>query len=192
MSRRENLIIVSLGLLGLIALYGCADNRRVLGAPEVPPGTKPPVITAYFAPSEGMFGYPIRVYLAAEDPEGDMLRIAVQVSQVGYGYYATDWTFLKPQYSRNFVGYLQWNTSSYRTTFMPEWTQITMKVAVLDKHGVQSNEIVLPYLFVSGARPSPLPPAPFDKGDVPRLGYIDVNLFNPLDMGDRGEFFRER
>jgi hypothetical protein len=189
MNRRRNLIIFSLALLGLMALYGCAENRQILGVPVVPAGTKPPVITAYFAPSEAMFGYPMRVYLAAEDPEGDMLRIAVQVSQVGYGNYPTDWIFLKSQYQKSFVGYLQWNTASYHTFFLPEWTQITMKVAVLDKYGAQSNEVIMPLLFVSGARPSPSPPAPFNNGNVPRLGYIDVNLDDPY--RDRSDFFRE-
>jgi len=189
MNKTRNLSIFFLGLIGLMALYGCADNRRVLGVPVAPAGTKPPVITAYFAPSEGMFGYPIRVYLAAEDPEGDMLRIAVQVSQVGYGNYPTDWIFLRPQYQKSFVGYLQWNTASYHTSFLPEWTQITMRFAVLDKYGVQSNEVVLPFLFVLGARPSPLPPSPFDKGNIPLLGYIDVNLDDPYK--DRSDFFRE-
>jgi len=190
MNKTRSLFIFLLGLIGLMTLNACAENRQILGVPVVPAGTKPPVITAYFAPSEGMFGYPMRVYLAAEDPEGDMLRIAVQVSQVGYGYYSTDWIFLKPQYQKNFVGYLQWNTASYRTGFMPEWTQITINVSVLDKHGVESNEVVLPYLFVSGAKLSLPPPPPFDKGDIPRLGYIDVNLFNPIDMGDGHDIFR--
>ena len=190
MNKTRSLLILSIGLLGLIALYGCAENRQALGVPVVPPGTRPPVITAYFAPSEGLYGDPMRVYLAAEDPEGDMLRIAVQVDQVGYGYYPTDWTYLKSGYQKNFMGYLQWNTWSYHTRFMPEWTRVTLKVTVLDKHGVQSNEVILPYEFMLGARPSPPPPAPFDKGNIPRLGYIDVNLFNPIDMGDRDGFFR--
>ena len=188
MNKTKNFFIVLLGLIGLMALYGCAENRQVLGVPAVPAGTKPPVITAYFAPSEGSFGYPMRVYLAAEDPEGDMLRIAVQVSQVGYGNYPTDWTFLKSQYQKNFVGYLQWNTASNHTIFLPEWTQITMRVTVFDKYGVQSNEVILPFLFMTGARPSPSPPAPFDKGNLPRLGYIDVNLSDPYK--DKDDFFR--
>jgi hypothetical protein len=189
MNKTKTLILLSFGLLGLMALYGCAENRQVLGVPVTPPGTKPPVITAYFAPSEAMFGYPLRVYLAAEDPEGDMLRIAVQVSQVGYGNYPTDWTFLKSPYQKSFVGYLQWNTASSHTSFLPEWTQITMKVAVLDKHGVQSNEVVLPMMFASGTKLSPSPQAPFDRGDLPRLGYIDVNLYDPYK--DRSEFFED-
>ena len=182
-------VAFSLLLLGSISLYGCAQDRQSLGVPVAPAGAKPPVITAYFAPTEGTFGYPMRVYLAAEDPDGDMLQIAVQVSHVGYGNYPTDWTFLKPLYQNRFVGYLQWNTSSIHTGYLPEWTQITMRIGVVDKYGMESNEAILPYLFVSGARRSPPPPAPFDRADLPRLGYIGVNLHNPY-RSDRREFFR--
>jgi hypothetical protein len=190
MNKTRYLLILSIGLLGLMALYGCAENRQALGVPVVPAGTRPPVITAYFAPTEGLYGYPLRVYLAAEDPEGDMLRIAVQVDQVGYGYYPTDWIYLKSGYQKSFVGYLQWNTQSVHSPYMPEWTRITMKVTVLDKHGVQSNEVILPYEFALVARPSLPPPVPFNSGNLPRLGYIDVNLWDPSRMGDDSSFFR--
>jgi hypothetical protein len=189
MEKTRIFLIFSLGLVGLVALCGCAADRQALGVPVAPAGVKPPAITAYFAPTEGMYGYPLRVYLAAEDSHVGMLRIAVQVSHVGYGNYPTDWVFLKPEYQKSFVGYLQWNTASIHTGYLPEWTQITMRIAVVDKYGIQSNEVELPYLFMSGARPSPPPPAPFNRGDLPRLGYIDVNLYNPY-QPDRSDFFR--
>jgi hypothetical protein len=190
MNKRRNLLFIFMGLIGLMALYGCAENRQALGVPVVPEGTKPPVITAYFAPTEGVYGFPMRVYLAAEDPDGDMLRIAVLISQVGYGYYPTDWIFLKPGFEKKFVGYLQWNTLSTHTPYMPEWMRVTIRVAVLDKYGVESNEVIFPYEFMLGGKPSPPPPPPFNSGSVPRLGYINVNLFNPFDMGNGNDFFR--
>jgi hypothetical protein len=190
MKRKLTLVGLSFLVFGLAALLGCAGTRQVLGEPVVSPGGQPPMITAYFAPTQGNFGSPLRIYLAAEDPTGEMLRIAVQVSQEGYGYYPTDWTFLKPQYQKSFVGYLQWNTAISHTGYMPEWTQLTIKVSVFDKEGRSSNEIVLPYEFVSGAVATPPLPAPFDKGNLPRLGYIDIRLFNPFDMG-RGRLFED-
>jgi hypothetical protein len=156
-----------------------------------PGGVSAPVITAYFAPAQGRYGDPLRIYLAATAPGGKMLRIAVKVHQVGYGSYPTDWVYLEPQYQKGFTGYLQWNTFSYRTRFMPEWTRITITVSVFDKHGNESNEIVLPYEFVSERTHLPVP-APFNQATVTKLGYIDVNLFDPFDTGDRERdiFFR--
>ena len=160
------------GLLALVSSQGMATT-----------GASHPVITAYFAPEQGRYGDPLRIYLAAKDPGGEMLRIATQVSQVGYGSYPTDWVYLKPQDEKAFTGYLQWNTFSNHTAFMPEWTRLTIKISVLDKSGNESNEIVLPYEFVTERTSPPLPPA-FSQAKVERLGYIDVNLFNPFDIGD--------
>ena len=42
MNKTRSLFIFLLGLIGLMALYGCAENRRILGVPVVPAGTKPP------------------------------------------------------------------------------------------------------------------------------------------------------
>ena len=166
-------------LIGFLA-SGCSQGMMA----AKPDAGSPPVITGYFARSQGAYGDPIRIYLAAEDADGDMLRIAVQVTQVGFGSYFTDWTYLKPQYQKKFVGYLQWNTWGGHTSYLPEWTRITVKISVLDKSGKESNAVILPYEFVSGAPPGPALPAPFDQANVPRLGYIDVNFFNPADMGN--------
>jgi hypothetical protein len=176
MNRRRVLLASLLfGLSTLVSSQGMAATK--------PEGVSPPVITAYFAPAQGRYGDPLRIYLAATAPGGEMLRIAVKVHQVGYGSYPTDWVYLEPQYQKGFTGYLQWNTFSNRARFMPEWTRMTITISVFDKHGNESNEIVLPYEFVSERTNLPVP-APFSQATVRRLGYIDVNLFDPFDTGD--------
>jgi len=165
-------------LIGLLAL--------VFSQAMAATGVSYPVITAYFAPEQGRYGDPLRIYLSAEDPNGKMLRIATQVTQVGYGSYPTDWVYLKPQYKKGFAGYLQWNTMSNHTRFMPEWTRITIKISVLDESGNESNEIVLPYEFVTERINSQVP-APFNQEHVAKLGHIDVNLFNPFKMEDHDD-----
>ena len=62
------------------------------------PEAKGPVITHSFAVEKGYYGYIWKIYIEAEDPDGEMLRIAAVVDQPGYGHYPTDWTCLKPQY----------------------------------------------------------------------------------------------
>jgi hypothetical protein len=66
-----------------------------------------------------------------------------------------------------------------------EWTQITLKVSVFDKVGNESNVIVFPFTFelVKGQYEYK-PPSPFDQGDLPRLGYIHINLLNPHERHD--------
>jgi hypothetical protein len=102
------------------------------------------------------------------------------VDEVGYGHYPTDWIYLKAQDQKHFKGYIQWNTFSTNTSFLPEWTQITLRVSVFDKLGNESNEVAIPFTFeITPNEYAYTLPAPFDDGNLPRLGYVDVNLYYP-------------
>jgi hypothetical protein len=172
-------LAVSILLLTGAVVLGCSQGMRT-GQPSGPP----PVITNFYCANQGVYGSPIKIYLAAEDPTGDMLRIAVDVSQVGYGSYFTDWIYLKDEYQKKFAGYLMWDTNSPGTTHLPEWTRITIKVSVYDKDGNQSNAVIMPHMFAIGG-PTNLPmPAVFNQGRVPRLGYVNVSLMNPNEGND--------
>lgn len=146
--------------------------------------TVAPIITQSFAAEKGQFGHIWKIYIQAEDPDGDMFKIASVVDQPGYGHYPADFIMIKPQYRRHLKGYIQWNTYSSRTSYLKEWTQITLKVSVIDKAGNESNEVIFPFEFVSGGGSEPKPSAPFDQGEIPRLGYIHIDLFEPTSMGD--------
>jgi hypothetical protein len=143
----------------------------------VGPGSKAPKINRAFAVDRGHYGCIWRIYIEAEDPDGDMEKIAVVVDQVGYGHYPTDWIILKPRYRSRFTGYLQWNTFSSRASYLPERTQITVKVSIFDKAGNESKEAVFPFTFESGVKSQSQPPAPFDKWDIPRIGSIVIDLY---------------
>ena len=140
--------------------------------------TKKPVITHTFAADKGPYGFIWKIYIEAEDPNGGMDKIAAIVNQTGYGYYPTDWIFLKPQYRKHFIGYLQWNTFSSKGSYLPERTQIALRVSIFDQAGNESNEVLFPFTFESGIKNQYTHqlPAPFDKGDIPRLGYIMIDL----------------
>jgi hypothetical protein len=180
-------------LIVLFSLVYCllplAFSPGCVSLPVSPPGTRSVITHAFINKEQGIYGSILKVYIEADDPPGFMFRIATSVDQVGYGYYPTDWVYLEPQYQHHVIGYLQWNTFSYNAARMPEWTQLTIKVSIFDTHGDESNEVVFPFEFVSQAVPeSPLPP-PFDQRNLPLLGYIDINLFNPLEMGEGNEGF---
>jgi hypothetical protein len=156
------------------------------GVGPTKPGTHAPLISHYFAVEKGYYGYIWKIYLEAEDPDSDMLRIAVEVDQPGVGHYPTHWTVVRPQFQKHFKGYLQWNTFSSRSSNMPEWTQITAKVSILDKAGNWSNEVVFPFTFETGVS-DPYgykPPSPFDQADLPRLGYVGIELYSPVSLGN--------
>jgi hypothetical protein len=188
---KTNRSILILIFLFVVSLFFVREGRaQPLFGPEgvkpPKPGTSAPIITHAFAVERGYYGYIWKIYIEAEDPDGDMLRIASIVDQTGYGYYPTDWIYLKSPYQKHFKGYLQWNTFSSRTDYLSEWTQIALKVSVFDKAGNESNEVIFPFTFETGVR-SPYQyklPAPFDQGELPRLGYIQIDLFDPTRMGN--------
>ena len=171
------MISLLLGVVFLIAPVGWTQPK---------PGTKAPVITNTFAVEKGPYGYIWKIYLEAEDPDGDMVKIASVVDQPGYGRYSTAWVILKPQYRHQLKGYIQWNTYSSMASYLSEWTQITLKVSIIDKAGNESNEVSFPFTFESGVK-KPYQyklPSPFDQGDLPKLGNVNIDLFAPTLMGD--------
>jgi hypothetical protein len=174
---RPLVVIVVLTLFSVSQVW--AQSRSV---------TKTPIITHAFAVDKGYYGYIWKIYVEAEDPNGEMLRIALSVDQPGYGHYPTDWIYLSPQYQKHFKGYIQWNTFSSKAPYLTEWSQITLKVSVFDKAGNESNEVVFPFTFESGVKNSNQYelPAPFNEGNIPKLGNVSIDLFEPSLMGSGG------
>jgi len=161
------------------------------GGTQPKPGSHAPIITTAFAVDKGYYGYIWKIYLEAEDPDGDMLRIASVVDQVAAGHYPTDWIYLKSQYGKRFRGYIQWNTYSSQAGYLPEWTYLTLQVSVLDKAGNESNVVVFPFTFefVKDQYKYKVPP-PFDKADLPKLGNVTIDLRNADDSyGGHGHRF---
>jgi hypothetical protein len=190
MSSKKILSFVSilLALTFFVPGQGWSQLLPYSGGTQPRPGTHAPIISNAFAVDKGYYGTIWRIYIEAEDPDGDMLRVAAVVDQVGYGHYPTDWIYIKSQNQKHFKGYLQWNTFSSKASYLREWTQITLKISVMDKAGNESNEVVFPFTFETGVKGQyqSKPPAPFDQGDLPRLGYIYIDLFEPTQMGNDG------
>jgi hypothetical protein len=178
-------LLLSLGLFLSIAIQGC------VALPASPPGTKPIITHAFMNLERGRYGSILKIYIEADDPKGYMFRIATVVDQTGYGHYPTDWIYLKPPHQHHVIGYLQWNTFSVHASWMPEWTTLIIRVSIVDTSGHESNEVVFPFEFVSQVFPeTPLPP-PFHQGNIPRLGHIGIDLFNPLELeNERQQFDR--
>jgi TolB-like protein len=148
-------------------------------------GSNVPVITHAFTVEKIKYGDILKVYIEAEDPTGDMFKIATVVDQAGYGRYPASWVYVKPTDRKHFKGYLQWNTFSSQTGILPEGSQIYLTVSVFNKFGIQSNAFAFPITFESGVKraSSYQVPSPFDQSDVTRLGYINIDLYSPTSQG---------
>jgi len=147
------------------------------------PSPSVPVITHAYAVDRGIYGTILKIYIEAEDPKGEMSKIATTVDQVAYGHYPTDFIILKSQYRKSFRGYIQWNTFSPNAANLYEWSRVFVTVAVIDKAGRTSNQFIFPFTFETGVAPASNPPAPFDEGTLPKIGSISIDLYNPYHMG---------
>ncbi|HVP79245.1 MAG TPA: hypothetical protein VMV04_15280 [Thermodesulfobacteriota bacterium] len=192
MNTKKVLSVISL-LLALAFFLPCRGWAQLFpysGGGQAKPGTHAPIIAHAFAVEKGYYGYIWKIYIEAEDPDGDMLRIASVVDQVGIGRYPTDWIYLKSQYQKHFTGYIQWNTFSTKTSYLPEWTQITLRVSVIDKAGNESNEVVFPFTFeVTPQQYAYKLPAPFDQANLPKIGNVMVDLESPNQYGNNGKIY---
>jgi hypothetical protein len=142
--------------------------------------SKGPVMTHAYAIDRGSYGTSLKIYLEAEDPNGEMDKIETQIHQTGHGYYFPDFIVLKPQYKKSFRGFIQWNTYSSKTPGLEEWTRLTVRVSVISKKGLASNVFEFPFTFESGTGKAPPPPAPFDQGDLPKIGSVTIELIDPV------------
>jgi len=142
--------------------------------------TQPLTITHCFAADKGPYGCIWQIYIEAESPDGGMDKISVEVDQVSYGHYPTEWIKIKPQHRKHLKGFLQWNTFSSKASSLPEGTQISAKISIFDQAGNKSNEAIIPFTFGSGVTKRYQLPAPFDNGNIPRIGYVMVDLCNIL------------
>ncbi len=165
-------------VLGVIIAFVLCLNLQ--GWAQSRSGSNAPVITHAFTVDKLIYGDILKVYIEAEDPEGEMVKIATVVEQAGFGRYPTSWAYLKPANRKRFKGYLQWNTFSSKTPFVSEWTPITLTVSVFDKSGNESDVFTFPITFESGVKRAssyPVPP-PFNQNDVSRLGFINIELID--------------
>jgi len=179
--KKKNCVLLFMSLVSVFFFFPCfgwAQSKTVENAP---------VITHSFAVENGQYGYIWKIYIEAEARGADMLKIASVAHQPGYGYYPTDWIILKPGYRRHLKGYIQWNTFSSKAHYLREWTPITLRVSIIDNAGNESNEVVFPFTFESGVKGAYQYklPSPFDQGDLPRLGYIAIDLIEPTMDGGR-------
>ena len=171
-------IVKILSILGLFVALSFLFEP--IASAELGPVAKPPTITHAFAVDRGAYhnGYIWKVYIEAETGDANMSRIVSLMDQLGAGSYPPDWIVIKPKYQKHLKGYIQWNARSVSGD-LNEGTMITLRVSIFDKAGKESNIAVFHFTFElgpNGPYTYKLPP-PFDQGDIPRLGYINIGLF---------------
>lgn len=167
---KKLILFLSFVVVALFApYYGWTQERQM----------HTPVITHAYAPDRVPYGSKeLKVYIEAEDADGDMNYIFVVVDEPGYGSYPPDRVLLDPRYLSHLKGFLQWDRVRPGAP-LAEGTQIRVRISIADKAGNVSNEVVFPIAFVSGISAQQDIPAPFDDFNIPRIGYAGVPQHEP-------------
>lgn len=146
------------------------------------PGGSPPVITNAFASRELSHGDIWRIYVEANDPDGDMRQFVCVFKQVGYGSYSPDYVVIKKPHREKMKGYLAFYSGAGGGLRVSEWTQLSLTLYIRDRGRKNSNKVVFPLTLSLGSKQG-APPPPFDVNGLERLGAISIEL-----VGDGGRF----
>lgn len=96
-----------------------------------------PVIINSFASQEVRQGETWKVFLQAEDPDGDMNRIVCTLETPGGGVQPASLIGIREDRRRNLSGYIFLNTDTFRSPF----ASCRLTVCIQDKNGNISNPV---------------------------------------------------
>jgi hypothetical protein len=149
----------------------------------IKPGGSPPVISHWFASEELHHGHDWKIYVEADDPDGDMRGFVAILDQIGYGTYSSSYVRIKERHREELRGYLVFSSSTGMGPWLSEWTQLSLTVFIRDGGGNKSNKVVFPLVLCRGAKQGS-PPPPFDSGRLDKLGAVWFDLVEPELDGD--------
>lgn len=164
-------------ILVIIGLSFRVAHSKSLAESLMKPGGNPPVITHSFASEKLSHGDIWRIYLEAEDPDGDMRTMVYNIE--GGPKHHLKSLVIKKGDREKLLGYLEGFFSSPATA-VAEWTELTLTLYIRDKRGNTSNKVVFPLALTRGINQEP-PPPPFDRGELKGLGVFWVKLFRPVE-----------
>jgi len=171
-------LVKALIILVLIPLPVVLTCCTTMGGRGGQPGGSPPVITNSFASKELSPGDIWKIYVEANDPDGDMRQFVCAIKQVGYGDYSADYVVIKKPHREKMKGYLAFYSGAGGGFRLGEWTQLTLTLYIRDRDRNTSDKVVFPLVLSRGSKQAP-PPSPFNTGGLDRLGTIATELKDP-------------
>ena len=171
---KKNLLVTLL----FVFVAGCTTCKGVKTAPG---GGEPPVILNSYAAKSIKPGASWRIYLMAQDADGDMKDIAAMLYQAGVGYYSTNFTPIKEADRKNVAGYIFLDTPA-DSTFL--WDELKLTVLVRDCQGNKSEPIKLPLRFDYGSKEKL--PEEWQMAENHRLGAILIDIVSSQRFNSSG------
>jgi len=184
MNVRRKAALISL-FFSIAFLMPCQGWAQLFKPPEPPPGSHAPIITHAFAVEKGYYGYIWKIYIEAEDPDGDMFKITSELQQEGVRYRdSVDTIYVKKRDQKYLKGYLALDTFFLREPGLSVSPRLALRVSITDKAGNESKSAVFHFEFTGRRSESTSLPPPFDQGDIPKLGNIMIEGKHPPPRSD--------
>ena len=139
----------------------------------------PPIILGYYAPEAIRPGTTWKIYLRAEDKDGDMAYVTTTLYQADFGYYATDYTRLEGKDKKECLGYIALKTPSDTNLTLDKFT---MAIVFDDSQNNQSKIVQLPLTFAYLTQPEI--PAEWQAAANHRLGELVTRIQSSASLAE--------
>jgi hypothetical protein len=164
---KKNVFVILL----LFLVAGCTACKGVKTAQG---GDEPPMILDSYAAESVRPGATWRVFLKAQDADGDMHSIITQLVQPGIGYYPPDFTYIKEADREGFAGYLILTTPP-DYWLLQEYVEATITIQDCEGNKSEPVNFTLRFDNKSGFGPQEVPEK-WQMAAKRKLGTIMVEI----------------
>jgi hypothetical protein len=180
---KKNVLVIVL----LCLLAGCTACKGVKTAQG---GDQQPMILDSYAPESVRPGATWRVFLKAQDADGDMHSIITQLVQPGIGYYPPDFTYIKGADREGFAGYLILTTPR-DYDLLQEYVEATLTIRDCAGNRSEPVNFTLRFDNKSGFGPQEVPEK-WQMAANRKLGTIMVEIRSVVEDNKEGDSRRNR
>lgn len=177
----RNMLVAAMSLL----LLGCAAYEKYAGLSPNDPD-QAPVMVDHYAAAVLRPGQTWRVYLRAQDPDGDMRFIAATLWQTGFGYYSPVFIRVKDEDRQEFAGYVFLNTPARERLLIDDQFELTL--VIRDKQGNRSNSVKFPLRFSHRTQQESMPDQ-WKNTAIKNLGPIGIDIISSFTYNARGRSY---
>ena len=175
----------ALVILLLFLLAGCTTCKGVKTGES---GDEPPMILDSYAAESVRPGATWRVFLKAQDADGDMHSIITQLVQPGIGYYPPDFTYIKEADREGFAGYLILRTPR-DYNLLQEYVEATLTLQDCEGNKSEPVKFTLRFDNKSGFGPQEVPEK-WQTAANRKLGTIMVEIRSVVEDNKEGNSSR--
>ncbi len=178
-------------ILLILFIAGCTTCKGVAKKSGNEEDAVPVILDSYAAETVRP-GASWRVYLEAQDEDGDIHYIAAQLFQPGVGYYPTSFTYIKGADREGFAGYIYLNTpKDYR--LLADNFRLELILRDCEENKSEPVSLTLRFDNLPSYQPQEVPEK-WQRAATRELGAIMVDIMSSerynSNEGSRGRFFR--